>query len=166
MKSTEPSLPHPYTEAGEGLDIPGLYNDTVHTFTWKNVAATIPAAGSKAEKTLLANVSGRASAGMYPFSLLNDHLAECERELTAPTGELVAIMGPSGSGKTMLLNRLAHRSMPPKAKLSGEILINTVTADVVNMRKTSSYVEQQDHLIGSITTAETVGFAAKLGMDQ
>lgn len=69
MTSTEPALAHPYTEAGEGLDIPGLYNDTVQSFTWRNVAATIPAAGSKAEKILLASVSGQASAGMCQPSL-------------------------------------------------------------------------------------------------
>lgn len=67
MTPIEPTLAHPYTEAGEGLDIPGLYNDTVYSFTWNNVSATIPAAGSRAEKTLLADVSGQASAGMLPI---------------------------------------------------------------------------------------------------
>lgn len=66
----------------------------------------------------------------------------------------------------MLLNRLAHRAMPPGAKLEGEVFINSIHADVNSIRKTSSYVEQQDHLIGSITTFETVSFAAKLGMNQ
>jgi ABC-type multidrug transport system ATPase subunit len=75
-------------------------------------------------------------------------------------------MGPSGSGKTMLLNRLAHRAMPPKAKLSGSAYINDVPANLALVRATSSYVEQQDHLIGSLTTAETLGFAAKLGLNQ
>lgn len=69
MTSTEPTLAHPYTEAGEGLDIPGLYNDTVQSFTWRDVTATIPTAGSKAEKTLLACVSGQASAGMRQSTL-------------------------------------------------------------------------------------------------
>jgi ABC-type multidrug transport system ATPase subunit len=86
-----------------------------------------------------------------------------ELTLTVP-GQLVAIMGPSGSGKTMLLNRLAHRAMPPKAKLDGKIFINDVHADLGKIRSTSNYVEQQDHLIGSITTAETLAFAAKLGL--
>jgi ABC-type multidrug transport system ATPase subunit len=91
-------------------------------------------------------------------------VSDCSTTLT--TGEMIAIMGPSGSGKTMLLNRLAHRAMPPKAKLSGEITINDVPATLTNIRETSSYVEQQDHLIGSITTAETVAFAAKLGLQE
>lgn len=81
-------------------------------------------------------------------------------------GQLVAIMGPSGSGKTMLLNRLAQRAMPPSAKLTGNILINQTVANIQDVRQTSSYVEQQDHLIGSITTSETLGFAAKLGLNE
>lgn len=75
-------------------------------------------------------------------------------------------MGPSGSGKTMLLNRLAHRAIPPKAKLSGETLINGIHASITDVRHTSSYVEQVDHLIGSITTYETLMFAAKLGLSE
>lgn len=66
----------------------------------------------------------------------------------------------------MLLNRLAHRAMPPKAKLSGTAFINDVPATVSAIRATSSYVEQQDHLIGSLTTSETLAFAAKLGLTQ
>jgi ABC-type multidrug transport system ATPase subunit len=80
-------------------------------------------------------------------------------------GQLVAIMGPSGSGKTMLLNRLAHREMPPKAKLEGKVSIDDVPADWSSIRSTSSYVEQQDHLIGSITAAETLEFSAKLSLE-
>lgn len=75
-------------------------------------------------------------------------------------------MGPSGSGKTMLLNRLAHRALPPKAQAEGSILINDVPASISNIRQTSGYVEQQDHLIGSVTTAETLSFAAKLGLSE
>lgn len=79
-------------------------------------------------------------------------------------GQLIAIMGPSGSGKTTLLNVLAHRSMPRKAAASGDIYINSTRATLNSIRDTSSYVEQQDHLIGSITASETVAFAAKLGL--
>jgi len=74
----------------------------------------------------------------------------------------VAIMGPSGSGKTMLLNRLALRGMPAKAKLSGFAYVNESPVDTDSIRSMSSYVEQQDHLIGSITAAETLYFAGKL----
>ncbi|OWZ52904.1 ABC transporter [Cryptococcus neoformans c45] len=144
-----------YVEAGKCLDITGLYNDSVSSFHWRGITATMPASGSKAEKTLLAAVSGEAHAG--------ERIPD-DTMLTA--GELVAIMGPSGSGKTTLLNRLAHRVMPPKAKLAGDIFINDVHATISDIRRTSCYVEQQDHHIGSITTAETLAFAAKFGLDE
>ena len=75
-------------------------------------------------------------------------------------------MGPSGSGKTTLLDRLAHRRMPFSSKFSDNILINGSPADIGMIRRTSRYVEQQDHLIGSVTTAETLAFAANLGLDK
>jgi ABC-type multidrug transport system ATPase subunit len=46
------------------------------------------------------------------------------------------------------------------------MFINNVHANVTNIRQTSSYVEQQDHLIGSNTTAKTLSFAAKLGLSE
>jgi ABC-type multidrug transport system ATPase subunit len=52
--------------------------------------------------------------------------------------------------------------MPPKAKLSGFTYVNDTLADMDTIRNVSSYVEQQDHLIGSITAAETLYFAGKL----
>lgn len=142
-------------EAGKCLGIAGLYNDSVSSFRWRGITAIMPASGSKAEKTLLAEVSGEAHAG--------ERIPD-DTMLTA--GELVAIMGPSGSGKSTLLNRLAHRAMPPKAKLAGDIFINDVHTTISNIRRTSCYVEQQDHHIGSITTAETLAFAAKFGLDE
>lgn len=71
-------------------------------------------------------------------------------------------MGPSGSGKTMLLNRLALRGMPVQAKLSGFAYVNESPVDTDTIRSLSSYVEQKDHLIGSITAAETLYFAGRL----
>jgi ABC-type multidrug transport system ATPase subunit len=56
--------------------------------------------------------------------------------------------------------------MPAKAKLAGETYINNEPATLSDIRHTSSYVEQDDHLIGSITAAETLAFAAKLGANQ
>ena len=75
-------------------------------------------------------------------------------------------MGPSGSGKTTLLNYLAHRSLPRRFKASGQIHINNTPANLISIRATSSYVEQEDHLIGSITASETLAFAAKLGLKE
>jgi ABC-type multidrug transport system ATPase subunit len=56
--------------------------------------------------------------------------------------------------------------MPPSAKMTGDVFINQTSADIGRVRQTSSYVEQQDHLIGSITTSETLKFAAKLGLSE
>ena len=144
-------------ESGTIVDIPGLYNDIVTSFKWRDITATIPAQRGRPEKVLLAGVSGIARAGEYPS------VFRCTELIT---GELVAIMGPSGSGKTMLLYRLAHRAMPPSAKMTGDVFINQTPADIGRVRQTSSYVEQQDHLIGSITTSETLKFAAKLGLSE
>lgn len=69
MTCTESTLADPYTEVGHGLDIPGLHNDTVHTFKWSNISATIPAQGKKPEKGLLADISGQAEAGMSKYAI-------------------------------------------------------------------------------------------------
>lgn len=71
-------------------------------------------------------------------------------------------MGPSGSGKTTLLNLLAHRDVIAGAKVEGNILIDGVTTSRNYLRQVSSYVEQEDTLIGSLTVKETMHFAAKL----
>lgn len=74
-------------------------------------------------------------------------------------------MGPSGSGKTTLLTQLAHRNASNISR-SGSTFINDTPANVLNIRDSSSYVEQEDHLIGALTTAETLAFAAKLGLSE
>jgi hypothetical protein len=50
-------------ESGTIVDIPGLYNDAVTSFKWRDITATIPARRSRAEKVLLAGVNGIARAG-------------------------------------------------------------------------------------------------------
>jgi ABC-type multidrug transport system ATPase subunit len=71
-------------------------------------------------------------------------------------------MGPSGSGKTTLLNLLAYRDAAPGAKVEGATLINGSRPSVAAFRELSSLVEQEDALIGSLTVAETMQFAAHL----
>ena len=71
-------------------------------------------------------------------------------------------MGPSGCGKTTLLNVLAHRDAATGAKVDGNTLINGTTASINTFREVSSYVEQDDALIGSLTVRETLHFAARL----
>lgn len=71
-------------------------------------------------------------------------------------------MGPSGCGKTTLLNVLAHRDAAAGAKVDGDTLVNGVPQSREAFRRISSYVEQEDALIGSLTVRETLSFAARL----
>ena len=73
-------------------------------------------------------------------------------------------MGPSGCGKTTLLNTLAHRPLPPRSSVEGEICVNREPVSVATLRQVSCYVEQEDSLIGSLTARETLDFAAKLSL--
>jgi len=71
-------------------------------------------------------------------------------------------MGPSGCGKTTLLNVLAHREASAGATIDGNVLVNGVSYSRDAFRQISSYVEQEDALIGSLTVGETLNFAARL----
>lgn len=70
-------------------------------------------------------------------------------------------MGPSGSGKTTLLNFLARRDNSG-ADATGIASVNGEALSLNEFRKISSYVEQEDALIGSLTVRETMNFAARL----
>lgn len=76
----------------------------------------------------------------------------------------MAIMGPSGSGKTTLLNVLAHRNASFHAEICGQVEVNGGKAAVDEFQAISSYVEQEDSLIGSLTVRETLDFAARLSL--
>jgi ABC-type multidrug transport system ATPase subunit len=72
-------------------------------------------------------------------------------------------MGPSGCGKTTLLNVLAHRPAASGADTTGSTLVGGAAMTSEAFRRMSSYVEQEDALIGSLTVKETMVFAARLG---
>ena len=75
-------------------------------------------------------------------------------------------MGPSGSGKTTLLDCLASRKRKGTYQ-QGQITINDGSeASSVDMQNISSYVEQEDALIGSLTVRETLDFAARLSLSR
>lgn len=76
----------------------------------------------------------------------------------------MVLMGPSGSGKTTLLNVLAHRDSSRGVEVEGEILVNGKPVPLEAFRHLSSYVEQEDVLIGSLTVEETLYFAAQLSL--
>lgn len=71
-------------------------------------------------------------------------------------------MGPSGCGKTTLLNVLAHREAAAGSTVEGNTLVNGTSAGVDAFRQFTSYVEQEDALIGALTVRETLHFAARL----
>jgi ABC-type nitrate/sulfonate/bicarbonate transport system ATPase subunit len=71
-------------------------------------------------------------------------------------------MGPSGCGKTTLLNILSRRLTG--SSVTGEQLLGGSPFDDATLRAMSTYVEQEDHLIGSLTVRETIDFAAKLAL--
>lgn len=69
----------------------------------------------------------------------------------------------SGSGKTTLLNVLAYR-LVPKSTVQRELYINGSPTSLHSFRAISSYVEQEDALLGSLTVRETLSFAARLAL--
>ena len=75
----------------------------------------------------------------------------------------MVLMGPSGSGKTTLLNVLAHRDTGG-ASVDGDILVNGQKVSIEAFRQLTSYVEQEDVLVGSLTVEETLHFAAQLSL--
>ena len=72
-------------------------------------------------------------------------------------------MGPSGSGKTTLLNTLARRTTG-SGSTTGTVVTNGTHLPQSAFREISSYVEQEDALIGSLTVRETVDFSARLSL--
>ncbi|OAA66031.1 ABC-2 type transporter [Cordyceps fumosorosea ARSEF 2679] len=118
-----------------------LTNDCISSLSWNKVQVTVKDRKTGDPLALLADVSGAVHAG-----------------------EMLAIMGPSGSGKTTLLNALAHRVAAAGATTKGDIRVNGQSVTLQTIRDLSSYVEQEDALIGSLTVRETVLFAARMSL--
>ena len=127
----------------ENMSVPDAYliNDVVQTVSWKDLEVVVKDRKTKNPLSILSNVNGIVHAG-----------------------EMIAILGPSGSGKTTLLNALAHRRAAAGARTTGEILINQQTPSLEKLRHLSTYVEQEDALIGSLTVHETIDFAARMAL--
>lgn len=111
--------------------------------SWKNLSYIVDTKKTvqcpDGRKTILNNVSGRCAPG-----------------------ELTAVMGPSGCGKTTLLDILADRIS--SGTIQGEIALNGETRNVKTFRAVSSYVAQEDSLLGSFTVLETLEMAARLSL--
>lgn len=118
-------------------------------FGWQDISYTVDTKAGK--KQILHNVNGCVEKGI---SLVY------HRWLIP--GTLLAIMGPSGCGKTTLLNILSRRLK--SSYVTGEQIMAGSPFDDATLRAMSTYVEQEDHLIGSLTVQETVEFAAKLAL--
>jgi ABC-type multidrug transport system ATPase subunit len=117
-----------------------LDNTTVRSLSWYDVSVVVRDRKTKQPISILSAANGFVEAG-----------------------QVVALMGPSGSGKTTLLNVLAHRTTA-NTQIQGEVMINNERASLTAMRNLSSYVEQEDALIGSLTVKETINFAARLAL--
>ncbi|KAL4878024.1 P-loop containing nucleoside triphosphate hydrolase protein [Aspergillus karnatakaensis] len=118
-----------------------LMNHSVQSFSWNNLTVTVKDRTTKRPRNLIEDVCGNVEQG-----------------------ELVAFMGPSGCGKTTLLNVLARRAASPGAKSSGHCYVNGGEVDNTTFGRITSYVEQEDALIGSLTVRETLKFAADLSL--
>ncbi|KAJ5280748.1 hypothetical protein N7478_006120 [Penicillium angulare] len=118
-----------------------LRNTSVQNFSWSNLLVTVKDRQTKEPRDLIHNVSGDVKQG-----------------------ELVALMGPSGCGKTTLLNVLARRPASSGARVNGESYINGAKIESREFGRMTSYVEQEDALIGSMTVQETLKFAADLSL--
>ncbi len=64
--------------------------------------------------------------------------------------------GPSGAGKSTLLDVLSGRKKPTSGQL--------FTPNNVDVKSISSYVEQEDALLGVLTVRETIWYSAKLSL--
>ena len=120
-----------------------LTNDTVRSFSWRDVGVVVQDRKSKQPLPILSSSYGYVEAG-----------------------QVLAIMGPSGSGKTSCLNVLAQRTAAAKAEVMGQVMVNGQRLSQTTLRQLSSYVEQEDALIGSLTVRETVNFAARLALSR
>ncbi|OLY84369.1 ATP-binding cassette sub-family G member 2 [Smittium mucronatum] len=109
----------------------------MRTLEFKNVGFSVKLGrGKNAEqKTILSNING-----------------------TVKSGELVAIIGSSGAGKTTLLNVLSGRILG--GTVTGEILFNGEKRNKKSFKRDVAYVEQDDLLFGTLTTKETLSYAA------
>lgn len=118
-----------------------LTNNLVDDFSWKDLTVKVKDRGTKQVIDILSSSCGVVRAG-----------------------QMLAIMGPSGSGKTTLLNALAYRQAAAKSTTTGEIFANGQKMNLRKMRELSTYVEQEDALIGSLTVRETMRFAVGLAL--
>ncbi|KAJ4299081.1 hypothetical protein N0V90_004325 [Kalmusia sp. IMI 367209] len=128
-------------EKDANTDYAYFNNETVKSFSWNDVSVTVKDRHTKEPLNIVSGVHGVVRAG-----------------------EMLALMGPSGSGKTTLLNVLARRESTLGASVQRTLCLNGADTNLRDFRKLSSFVEQEDALVGSLTVRETLDFAARLAL--
>ncbi|OMJ12168.1 ATP-binding cassette sub-family G member 8 [Smittium culicis] len=83
---------------------------------------------------------------------------------TIRSGELVALIGSSGAGKTTLLNILSGRIVG--GSVTGDILFNGEQRNKKTFKRDVAYVEQDDLLYPTLTTKETISYAARFRLNE
>lgn len=72
-------------------------------------------------------------------------------------------MGPSGCGKTTLLNALSRRPFTAAA-VHGKAFVNGNVITDREFQQMSSFVEQQESFIGSLSVSQTLECASRLAI--
>ncbi|CAB4384530.1 hypothetical protein RhiirA5_476344 [Rhizophagus irregularis] len=75
-------------------------------------------------------------------------------------GEVMAIMGGSGAGKTTFLDILARKNKA--GRIRGKTLVNGHLVDDETFKNVVGYVDQEDHLLPTLTVYETILYSALL----
>lgn len=75
-------------------------------------------------------------------------------------GQVMAIMGGSGAGKTTFLDILANKSK--SGIVNGEILVNGRHVSAAEYKRVIGFVDQEDHLMDTLTVYETILYSALL----
>ncbi|TIA28641.1 hypothetical protein D6C78_10647 [Aureobasidium pullulans] len=88
----------------------------------------------------------------------NDLVADVSGCIEA--GEVLALMGPSGSGKMTLPDVFAGRA----SAIKGSMLIDGTRGSASDFKKLTSFVKQEDILVGSLIVRESLDFAARLSL--
>jgi ABC-type multidrug transport system ATPase subunit len=129
--------------------------DLIQSLSWSNISLTVEDRSTKQPKDLVADVCGCIEAGMCSSTFLNN-----DNMVDVIQGKVLALMGPSGSGKTALLNVLAGRALATK----GSVLVDGASVSAPDYKNLTSFVEQEDTLVGCLTVRETLDFAARLSL--
>lgn len=95
---------------------------------------------------------------------LSKHILKNVSGMIKP-GKLTAFMGASGAGKSTLMNVLTFRNRG-KLKIDGDIRVNGVPVGKSKIANISTYVQQDDLFVGTMTVREQLTFRAMLRMDK